>query len=67
MIKRITAALLTLLMLFLLMLDYRQWLGLSWRKSFWRALWTGACYGMVYGAMLLLISAGVLVIAFLRA
>ena len=56
-----------LLMLFLLMLDYRQWLGLSWRKSFWRALWTGACYGMVYGALLLLISAVVLVIAFVRA
>ena len=56
-----------LVMLFLLMLDYHQWLGLSWRKSFWRAVWTGICYGMVYGAMLLLISAGVLVIAFLRA
>jgi len=55
-----------LLMLFLLMLDYRQWLGLSWRKSFWQAVRTGVCYGLVYGAMLLLISGIVILIAFFK-
>ena len=54
------------LMLALLMLDYRQWLGLSWKKSFRRTLSTGIWYGLAYGAMLLLVSALVLVVAFFK-
>lgn len=54
------------LMLFLLMLDYRQWLGITWKKSFWRALNTGLCYGIIYVGLILLISALVLGAALLK-
>ncbi|MBR6424114.1 MAG: DUF3667 domain-containing protein [Bacteroidales bacterium] len=54
------------LMFFLLLLDYRQWLGLSWGKSFWQAVRTGIWYGLVYAALLLAISILVLVAAFLK-
>lgn len=55
-----------LLMLALLVLDYRQWLGLPWKKSIGRAISTGIWYGLLYGAVLLLISLVVLLIAFLK-
>lgn len=55
-----------LLMAGLLVLDYRQWLGLTWKKSVGRVVSTGIWYGVIYGAILLLISFVVLMIAFLK-
>ena len=55
-----------LLIAALLIIDYRQWLGLSWKKSAGRVLSTGIWYGLIYGVILLLISAVVLLIAFLK-
>lgn len=55
-----------LLMLGLLVLDYRQWLGLSWKKSLGRAVSTGIWYGLLYGTLILLISFIVLLVAFLK-
>ena len=52
-----------LLMLFLLVVDYHQWLGITWKKSFWQAVRTGVCYGVVYGLVILMISFLVLTIA----
>lgn len=51
------------LMFFLLAVDYHQWLGIPWKKSFWRAFHTGVGYGIIYGLMILLISALVLILA----
>ena len=55
-----------LLMLALLVVDYHQWLGLPWKKSFWHAVRTGVDYGLLYGLMILLVSAVVLVFALFR-
>lgn len=55
-----------LLMFALLVMDYRQWLGLPWKKSIGRAVSTGIWYGLLFGAVLLLISGVVLLIAFLK-
>ena len=55
-----------LLMAGLLVLDFRQWLGLTWKKSIGRAVSTGIWYGLMYGAVLLLISFVVLLIVFLK-
>ena len=54
------------LMMLLLMVDYHQWLGISWRKSFRRTLATGINYGFVYGALLLLVSLIVIIVAFIK-
>ena len=53
------------LMLVLLMIDYRQWLGLKWRKSFGRALATGIWYGTIYASAILLLSISLVVVAYL--
>lgn len=55
-----------LLMLALLVIDYRQWLGLSWKKSLRRAIATGIHYGLIFGACLLAISLVVVILAFFR-
>ena len=55
-----------LLMLLLLIVDYHQWLGIPWKKSFWQAVRTGVSYGVIYALMILLISGVVLLLAFLR-
>ncbi|MBQ9410897.1 MAG: DUF3667 domain-containing protein [Bacteroidales bacterium] len=55
-----------LLMFALLVLDYRQWLELSWKKSIGRAVSTGLWYGLLYTTLMLLISAVVLLIAFMN-
>lgn len=52
-----------LLMFALLVMDYRQWLDLPWKKSFGRAVSTGIWYGLLYGTVILLISFIVLLIA----
>ena len=55
-----------LLMFALLVLDYRQWLGLPWKKSIGRAVTTGIWYTLLFGAVLMLISFVVLLIALLK-
>ena len=50
------------LMLVLLVVDYHQWLGLSWKKSLGRAVSTGIWYAVLYGLMILLISAVALLV-----
>ena len=55
-----------LLMLLLLIVDYHQWLGIPWKKSFWQAIRTGVSYGVIYALMILLISGVVLLLVFLR-
>ncbi len=54
------------LMLFLLMVDYHQWLGIPWKKSFWQAVRTGLCYGIIYGLMILFVSALVILLAVIK-
>ena len=56
-----------LLMLFLLAVIYRQWLGLPWKKSVGRGVMTGVYYGLAYGLLILLVSGVVLLIAYLKA
>lgn len=53
----------TLLMLALLIIDYRQWLGLPWKKSIGRAISTGIWFGVLFGVAMMLISLLVLLIA----
>lgn len=56
-----------LLMLFLLAVIYRQWLGLPWKKCVGRGVMTGVYYGLIYGLLILLVSGVVLLIAYLKA
>lgn len=45
-----------LLMFLLLVVDYRQWLGLGWKKSLRLSISTGIMYAVMYAAVLLVIS-----------
>lgn len=54
------------LMFVLLVIDYRQWLGLSWKKAISQTLSTGIYYGILYGLMILVISAVVFLLAFFK-
>ena len=53
-------------MMLLLIVDYRQWLNLSWKKSFWRTVWTGVLHAFWYGLLILMISIAVLIIAIFK-
>jgi hypothetical protein len=53
------------LLLALLVVDYHQWLGLTWRKSIGRAVATGIRIGLIYGLLILLISVLIVSIALL--
>ena len=55
-----------LLMLFLLVVDFHQWLGIPWKQSFWRGVWTGVWYGVFAGSLYLLLYLGVFVWALIR-
>ena len=50
----------------LLMWDYHQWLGVSWKKSFWLVLKTGLWYGLLFGLVVLLVGGAAFLIAFHR-
>jgi hypothetical protein len=52
-----------LLMLLLLVWDYHQWLGTDFKKSLGRAVSTGVFYGLLYAAMILLLSGTAFLIA----
>jgi len=53
------------LLLALLVIDYHQWLGLTWRKSIGRAVATGIWIGLIYGLLIPLISVLIVSIALL--
>jgi len=53
------------LMFLLLVWDYRQWLGLSWRSSIGRAVSTGIWYGVLFVGFICLVSALVFLFAYL--
>ena len=55
-----------LLIMVLLMWDYHQWLGVSWKKSFWLVLKTGLHYGLLFGLVVLLTGAAAFTIAYFR-
>lgn len=54
------------LIVVLLMWDYHQWLGTSWKKSFWLVLKTGLYYGLFIALVALLAAGTAYLIAFLR-
>lgn len=54
------------LMMLLLVVDYRQWLEMSWWDSIKRTLVTGIYYALFYAAIVFAISALVLVVALFR-
>ena len=54
------------LMFLLLMLDYHEWLGISWKRSFWLAVRTGIWVAVVYVAFALLLSFLVFVAAAIK-
>ena len=51
------------LMFILLVVDYHQWLGVGWKKSIRLSISTGIMYVVMYGAVLLVISALTVLIA----
>ena len=53
------------LMFLLLVVDYRQWLDVSWKKSIRLAISTGIMYAVMYGAILLVISSLTVMLAVL--
>lgn len=55
-----------LLMFFLLLIDYRQWLGVEWKRGLRLAIRTGIFYGILYLAMILLLSLVVVVLAYFK-
>ena len=52
------------LMLVLLTVDYRQWLGIPWKKSLGRAVATGIWYGAIYFGVILVISILLVLLAY---
>lgn len=55
-----------LLMLFLLMVNYKQWLDIGYRKALKLGLFTGIYYALFYAAILILVAGVVLLLAFLK-
>ena len=56
----------TILMTLLLVMDYRQWLGLSWRKSIGRTIATAVWYSLLFLLVILFVSFLVILIALLK-
>ena len=54
------------LMCLLLMLDYHEWLGVSWKRSFWLAVKTGIWVAVVYVAFVMLLSVLVFIAAAIK-
>ena len=55
-----------LLMFLLLVWDYHQWLGISYKRSMRRALATGVNYGLLYVAALFLVAAVSFLVAYFK-
>ena len=54
------------LMLLLLVVDYRQWLNIPWKQSLKLTIVTGIYYALLYLAVILAISALVLIVAYFK-
>ena len=50
----------------ILVVDYRQWLSLSWRKSIGRTIKTGLLYFLIYGLFWVLVGIGILAVAWAK-
>ena len=55
-----------LLMFLLLLIDYRQWLGVSWRKSIGLTIRTAFFYGLLFGIMIVALGTLVLILALFK-
>ena len=55
-----------LLMGVLLVIDYHQWLDLSWRKSFWLTVRTAIFYGLLYSLMWLILGGLAFILALFK-
>ena len=53
----------SLLMLALLTVDLRQWLGLGWKKGFKLAFWTSVLYGLLFLAVIFTVGAVLALVA----
>lgn len=50
----------------ILVVDYRQWLSLSWRKSIGRTIKTGLLYFLIYGLFWVLVGVGIFAVAWAK-
>lgn len=55
-----------LLMALLLMIDFREWLAVSWKKSFKLTVLLGLWYALLFGLVLVLVAGVVVLIAWLQ-
>ena len=55
-----------LLMGLLLMIDFREWLGVSWKQSFKLTVLLGLWYALLFGVVLVLVAGVVVLIAWLQ-
>ena len=50
----------------ILVVDYRQWLSLSWKKSIGRTIWTGIFYGLIWLLFWLLVGVTLVTVAWAK-
>ena len=50
----------------ILVVDYRQWLSLSWKKSIGRTIWTGVFYGLIWLLFWFLVGASLVAVAWAK-
>lgn len=50
----------------ILVVDYRQWLSLSWKKSIGRTIWTGVFYGLIWLLFWLLVGVSFVAVAWAK-
>ena len=50
----------------ILVVDYRQWLSLSWKKSIGRTIWTGIFYGLIWLLFWFLVGASLVAVAWAK-
>lgn len=50
----------------ILVVDYRQWLSLSWKKSIGRTIWTGIFYGLIWLLFWFLVGVSLVAVAWAK-
>lgn len=50
----------------ILVVDYRQWLSLSWKKSIGRTIWTGVFYGLIWLLFWFLVGVSIVAVAWAK-
>lgn len=50
----------------ILVIDYRQWLSLNWKKSIGRTIWTGIFYGLIWLLFWFLVGASLVAVAWAK-